>query len=401
MGPQGLIANENLRQHGWRVFRSSTRDRNIPLTGAGRALQRVRIAEALPVLNVYEGVAIPLDERIARAAEAQAVADVARPKAEGLGLGESKSIFFNLVTVTGNPDPVNANDEFFEVGIAPFDGFISELIFNTSIAGVALGYAFRTSAGQSVFSGRDFFVPAPFTPGFAPDYIRQMLEGIISPIMQLTDLRVPVYAGDRIIIAVRETPFFAVGQGLAAGVIGLESMIMGNLSARATVSAYSASAADGARAAREAAANQAKLDIEREKTRRVQIEQEAMTARLHVAANVKAVEQRSPAPAPVPRVVAPKPAPPDGTGKTFVSAWNPSYGMIGYLIPDPPRGGKVNVFDNKYSVFDITGRLTEQGPIVPVRSDQDIPPGAQLSPVRSGMLSNDILAAQLRAMGVL
>ena len=94
---------------------------------------------------------------------------------------------------------------------------------------------------------------------------------------------------------------------------------------------------------------------------------------------------RAPTPPPPPRV-RPAPAePPAGAGQTFVSAWNPSFGSIGYLVPDPPRGGKVNVFDNTYTVWDITGKNVGSGPIIPVASDGDIPPGARISPIRGGV----------------
>jgi len=193
---------------------------------------------------------------------------------------------------------------------------------------------------------------------------------------------------------------------VGAGILGFEGFILARPGSQAASSMFGALTIEARRAATEAAAQSSRFSIEVERTRRAEIEAKA---RVDVAA-IKAapappsggfignpynsillnpqfaptLARQAPRPAPPPRVIPPKPESPEGTGKTFVSAWNPSFGSIGYLIPDPPRGGKVNVFDNRYTIWDISGRNVGQGPIEPIRSDAEIPPGARISPIRGG-----------------
>jgi hypothetical protein len=72
----------------------------------------------------------------------------------------------------------------------------------------------------------------------------------------------------------------------------------------------------------------------------------------------------------------------------------PNENSIGYLVPTPPRGGKVNTFGDEYSVFDITGKLIDRGKVELVRSQDQIPPSSRLSPNIRTTLSPDTRASQ-------
>jgi len=382
-----LVADEALRQHGWRVFRSSWRDRVIPMTGQGAKLQRVKIGEAYPVEGVVEGAAVPIEARGVELVTKSASLERLERLAIGQALGLSKVLYTQIVSVTGNPDPVNSQEETWEIGIAPFDGFITEININQQSVGTGQAFAIRTSAGQTMFQSSQFTTPSPFLTGVEPDLARGHLVSIFQEPLILRHLRLPIYSGDRIIIAIEEPPFFAAGTAMLEGSLVMEAFVSGSLSAAATASMFRAATSQSARASADAANMNARLKIEQEKTRRIQVQNEADLAKIRAIAGARQALARAAPPAAPPRVPTPPRTPLEGEGKTFVSAWNPSFGYIGYLIPDPPRGGRVNVFDNKYSVFDITGKLTEQGPIIPVASDQDIPPGARLSAVTKGVLS--------------
>jgi hypothetical protein len=394
-----LAEDENLRQQGWRVFRSASRDRMIPLVGAGAQLQRIKIGEALPVMGVFEGVALPLEEREAR--HTAKVEEMRRaPDGEDVPTGIMQ--YFTQVLFNTSVGAVNnvPTDDVVVVGVAPFDGWLREFTADPS-GGDASGnrVAVRTSSGGTLFRG---FHQSGLTPGqtqlLSPDFIALdgRGSGLFKP--ELRGGKVPVYAGDQILVVVRNTNGLAALQMRIVVNIGIEAVFLGSVGRRASVANFSAVNAQVIAANRESARQAGMLAIEQEKTRRVELAAQAEAALLAQKLSAVQAAQSARPPVPAPRVTAPKPEPPDGTGKTFVSAWNPSFGVIGYLIPDPPRGGKVNVFDNKYSVFDITGKLIEQGAIEPIRTDADIPPGARLSPVRGGVKSAGMRQDTLEAL---
>lgn len=387
-----LVEDEGLRQRGWRVFRSASRDRIIPLTGAGATLQRIKIAQALPVVGVFEGEAIPIPEREAR--QSVKVEAMRRaPDGEDVPLGIMQ--YFTQVLLNQTAGAVNnvATDEEIVVGVAPFDGWLREFTADPS-GGDASGnrVAVRTSSGGSLFRGfHQAGLAAGITQLLSPDFIALdgRGSGLFKPV--LVGGKVPVYAGDQIKVVLRNTNGLAVN-GMRVWVnIGIEAVFLGSLGRRASQASFSAVNAQVIAANRESARQAGQLAIEQEKTRRIELAASAESALLAQKLAGLQLAQSSRPPSPPPRLPAPKPEPAAGEGKTFVSAWNPSFGSIGYLIPDPPRGGRVNVFDNRYSVFDITGKLIDQGPIEPVASDGDIPAGARISPVRGGVKSPSML----------
>jgi hypothetical protein len=382
-----LAVDERLRLRGWDVFRSSFRDRQIPLTGLGARLQRIRVNEALPVPGVFEGVAIELPER-----EARRVGLVERASRERggedipLGIMQYFStILHNRVVGAVNGVPL---DETFQIAVAPFDGWLREISADGS-AGDFGGFriAVRTSNGGTLFRSFDQKDLALFEEFLEPDFLPFDARGTGNYLIELRGGKVPVYAGDGIFIVLRNTNGKAINQARARVEVGIEAVQVGSLARRVSAGAATLALRKFEAAQREAAVIAGRLAVEQERTRQVALVQRAETERSLLKSSVAKVAQRAPVPVPPPRVIRPPAELPAGSDKTFVSAWNPSYGYIGYLIPDPPRGGKVNVFDNKYSVFDITGKLIEQGPIIPIVSEADIPPGARLSPVRGGTKS--------------
>ena len=382
-----LVQDESLRQQGWRVFRSSWRDRNVPLTSPSKVLQRIKIATAFPVEGVTEGAAAPVDLREA-VSGARAAALLRTAGGEDVALGVMQyfsTILHNRVAGAVNGVPL---DEEFIIGVAPFDGWLKEISADDT-GGDQGGFriAVRTSGGGTLFKGFDQTDLLLFTEFLEPDFLPFDARGTGNYVIDLRNGKVPVYAGDQIVVVLRNTNGKAVNASRARVEIGIEAVTFGSLARRASNANLSLSMSQANAANRAVAADQLRLQIEQEKTRRQVLADQADLAKIQAIAGAKLAAARAPVPAPPPRAVRPPREPLDGEGKTFVSAWNPSFGCIGYLIPDPPRGGKVNVFDNKYSVFDITGKLVEQGQIQPVRTDQDIPPGARLSAVSSGVLS--------------
>jgi len=417
--PMMSAENEALRVKGWRVFRSSSRDRVIPGTGAGAHLQRIKISEALPVEGVFEGVAQPVEARnVAADLRAQAEAK-ARAAAAEIPLGVTRHIVYDLTTQVGNPDPVNFGEETFVIGIAPFDGFLTEMFLQLQGGAVVQGIAFRTTTGQTVFSTRDFSAIVPGFGGAEPDFLMPFDLNVTPAPFQLNRLKVPVYAGEEVFAVVRLGPAFPAGSQIGAGVIGFEGFILARPGSAAAQAQFGSLSAAARQAATEATKWAGMLALEREKTTRATEVERLKTERAAIVsqprqasggfignpyetpritdAMTNAVQRQAPTPPPPPRVVRPPATPPEGTGLTFVSAWNPSFGSIGYLIPDPPRGGKVNVFDSKYTIWDITGKNIGEGQIIPVATDQDIPPGAKISAIRSGVKSQALRADTLEA----
>jgi hypothetical protein len=402
-----LEVNEGLRRQGWRVFRSASRDHVTPMSGPGAKLARIKIGEALPVGGVSEGVATSLEDR--EAADKQRRLDMALAQSESATktLGVTKYLAYRVASLVGNPDPVNTLDEVHVVAIAPFDGFITEL--QTEIAqGVNnSGYAWRTSGGESMFRSTDQTAPAAGRVNLEPDFVSRLSFEWNQVPLVLRNLHMPVFAGEQIYLVIRQQPLTPPGDQVAGGVLGFESFTLARAGSAAAVSAFGALTVESRIAARSAASDASRLALEREKNARMtqvaQLELQLAQAKARgvpavggmmfnpfgqmfdQASALQQLQSRLPAAPPPPRVSRPPATPPEGAGLTFVSAWNPSFGSIGYLIPDPPRGGKVNVFDNRYTIWDISGRNVGQGAIIPVASDEQIPPGARISAVRSGV----------------
>jgi hypothetical protein len=414
-----LERNSELRRHGWRVFRSASRDKLIPSSAVGRVLQRVKIAQAYPVEGVEEGASVSLESRLALQNARSVSAAAAERQASDRPLGVSQYMAYTITTQTGNPDPVNAANEEFVVGLAPFDGFITEAFLELQGGAVAQGMAFRTSGGQTMFTTRDFSAFAPGAPGAEPDMLPVIDLNFNPGVVTLRNLKVPVFSGEQVILVAKLGPAFGVGLQIGAGILGFESFILARPGSAAELSMFGALTVEARRGAREAISNDVKLKIEQERTRREMEKQQGMTARAQIeaaprapagsfqgnptqpfefsASAMRALQSRSAPPPPPPRVPPPPKEPAPGEGLTFVSAWNPSFGSIGYLIPDPPRGGRVNVFDNRYTVWDITGKQVDQGAIIPVPSSGDIPAGARLSAVARGTLSAALAADRVQA----
>jgi hypothetical protein len=399
--------NEALRLKGWSVFRSASRDHLIPLTGSGAALQRIKVAAALPAAGTFEGVALDLSERQARAEQRSLNSAAAERQAVGRPLGVTQYMVFSTDSQGGNPSAIATLDVFTVIGIAPFDGFVTELFLETLSAVTPLGIAIRSSGGATLFRSQGTANSFPTDAEIAPDFISPGGFNVSPAKVTLRNLKMPVFAGEEIIVVARLAPLAAPNLGAVYGVLGFESFILARPGSVAEVSAFGALTVEARRAATEAAANATRVALSREQTARAdiaaraQIEVAKTNAEAHRPASqpgfnpfqplllsesaLTQLASRSPTPAPRPRVSSPPATPPAGEGQTFVSAWNPSFGSIGYLIPDPPRGGRVNVFDNTYTIWDVSGRNVGSGAIIPVASDGDIPPGARISPVRGGV----------------
>lgn len=410
-----LARDEALRVRGWSVFRSASRDHIIPQTGAGAHLLRIKIASALPVVGVMEGVAVPDAERERAAQEREKAVARARAAAEGIPLGVSRHIAYDLVTQVGNPDPVDFGEEEFVIATAPFDGFLTEMFLQLQGGGVVQSIAFRTTSGQTVFATRDF---TPVVPGFGgaePDFLPVPDLNFTPAPFQLQRLKVPVFAGEEVKAVVRLGALFPAGAQIGAGVIGFEGFILARQGSQAAVSQFGALTSAALTAAREAARQSSELAIERERTRRALEVERLRTERaqllvkqaspggrytmnpfnevLTVREGAAALERRAPTPPPAPRLLEAPPEPPSGEGKTFVRAWNPAGGSVGYLVPNPPPGGRVNVFDSRYTIWDASGRMVDSGAIIPVRSDQDIPAGARISRTLGGVRPRGLVPA--------
>lgn len=401
MSRMDLQQDEALRSSGWRVFRSSTRDRVIPSSSAGAALQRVRIASALPVAGVTEGVTLSFEERAALSAARDQVLQKALPTATPRSLGVTQYLNVRLREDVGFGVAGEVTEVERVIGLAPFDGFITELVVMATPSSTLQAYAFRTSGGQTMFRTIDNQPSSPFDENSEPDFMLGLGHIDGSGKYQVQNVKMPVYAGEQIIAAIRHQGVAAIGTDLIVGSIGFEGFVLARQGSAAAVSQFGALTVEARRAATEAASNTSKLAVERERTRRAEAE---ARARVEVA-KLNAESKRSAAqpafnpfqgllvapqaqqalqsrqrvvPPPPPAFAAPS-APAGGEGQTFVQSWMPQSGSIGYLIPDPPRGGRVNVFDNKYTIWDISGQKVGEGAITPVRSDAEIPESARIS----------------------
>jgi len=410
-----LDDNEALRSQGWRVFRSSSRDRVIPASGLGAQLKRIKIHEAFPVASVGVGAeAVGLEERSERARDFAERGAAAVEVGADRPLGLTQYIPFaawrdpNIFAIT------NGVETSTVIGIAPFDGFLSELLF--AVGGVGtMNFAIRSSGGQTMFTAIDDASASALVLSLAPDFTDIVTSIPAGVPTTLRNLRMPVFAGEELTFVSRIPLDPGAGTQLLNGILGFESFVLAPSGTKVAASQFLALTAASREGAREAGTNANRLAVERERTERVRLETESRreVARLAVEARqvgqrnltnpfnnvllsesaLRQLASRSAPRAPAPRVPAPPRVPLEGAGKTFVGAWNPSFGSIGYLIPDPPRGGRVNVFDSKYTIWDISGRNVGSGQIVPVRSDGDIPPGARLSQVARGRAPGGLLPA--------
>lgn len=401
MGRMDLQQDESLRLHGWRVFRSSTRDRVIPSNSAGAALQRVKIGSAIGVAGVTEGVAIAMEERelLARA-RLQAL----QPKESSVQgfVPLSQTFTFSLGNqLLNGAAPGDLVEEIQSIGFAPFTGFLSEFeVYDAELGSPAPGIAIRTSSGLSAFRGAQT-IPAGFAnTDVLPDFIIPVSRILNGPSV-VRRMRVPVAAGDEIYLVFRLPPVAVINGTGVFGTLTLDAAEVALTSRLASASAFAAALARGSQVSRAAIDQAGRLEIERERTRRAEAE---ARARIEVAKS--AAESRRPAAQPAfnpfqgvlvapqaqPQIqsrqrVVPPPPPPfaapaaevSGANQTFVQAWNPSAGSLGYLIPDPPQGGRVNVFDNKYTVWDMFGKKVEEGQVKPVRTQDEIPAEARIS----------------------
>ncbi|MGH8754557.1 MAG: hypothetical protein ACREU0_01735 [Burkholderiales bacterium] len=376
-------ADEALRSKGWSYFRSSTRDRVVPGTGLGAHLSRIKINSAFPVTEVEQGVAISLEERAA--IEARRSVPM---KPLMLGGASPMSATKYLAFLLNFPLAGAAvfHDEQFLIGVAPFDGFVTEIQFISFTGVLSTIFAVRTSGGGTFCASRSNIPVVPGTGPFPPDFFNILRGEIAGPFVPITVLRsnMPVLAGEEIYLITRTDAVVGPLANFVQGVVGVQSSAVEAAVSRrvreSTLLQREARAIERARVELAAAKHQVPVG-EREEERRKAVRvppKFPFGGRVATAVQSRAPQQPTP-----PRVVRAPKAVPEGTGKTFVSSWMPQAGSIGYLIPDPPRGGRVNVFDNKYSVFDITGKLIDQGQIEVIRADWEIPPGARLSANRS------------------
>lgn len=377
--PMDRVANVALRDRGWNVFRSASRDHVVPQVSPGRVLQRIRIAQALPAAGTVEGVAVPLEVRERVATERrESVSRLRGMEDQPLGVMQ----YFSALLHNQAAGAVNgvALDESFVIGIAPFDGWLREVVMDPN-AGDFGGFrvAVRTSSGGTFFRGFDQSGLGAFFEFIGPDFIPTDARGTGQYKVEVRGGKVPVFAGDQIIAVVRNTNGKAANAARIQLLVGVEAVILGSAGSRAAASQFAAAFEASRIANREAAANAGRLAIEQERTRRAELEAQARLELARLAQVRQRVESRETVPPPPRPLEAAPTAGVDGAGKTFVSAWLPNANSIGYLIPDPPRGGKVNVFNDTYSVFDVTGKLVDQGKVELVRSTDQIPPDARVS----------------------
>ena len=386
--------NSALRYAGWNLFRSTSRDHVVPMVSPGRVLQRIRINEAVPVRGVVDDlVAVSLEDRAAVAAAVKErrsrVSD-----SDDIPTGLMKYFPVQIRNQFATPNGVNTDEEFNVITV-PFDGYLKEFIANRN--GSDTGgqmVAIRTSSGGTLF--RSFWLPRTAFPlvSSEPDFVNFDDFGTGVYNVELRGGHIPVFAGDIITAVLRNTIGTAAEGARLFFTIGIESVILGSAGSRASMSAFRASASQSATAARAAQASADKLAIEREKTRRLELEIQgklALADKLGTRSKVETTKAPPPPPAPYAESTV---SPTDGAGKTFVSAWMPNENSIGYLVPTPPRGGKVNTFGDEYSVFDITGKLIDRGKVELIRSQDQIPPASRLSPNLRTTLSPDTRLSQ-------
>lgn len=393
--------NRALRDQGWRVFRSSTRDHLVPVTGLGRTLQRIVFARVLPDPTVREGIALSTEEqaqqaRLREGAFKELTATVDQP------LGIMKYIHFDVTNQDAGVLLGAPTDSEIEVGVAPFDGWLREVLLDGSNSGATLPHvAIRTSGGGTFFQSFSQNVSPDTTSFLEPDFVRLNTAQIQDRRVILRGGKVPVFAGERIFVVLRDINQTAAFILRVVGSVGFEAVILARAGSAAAQSQFLALIGEERAATRLASAQATAVQIEsirlaqeREKTERAKVAAQAaqVTPRsstfdvfnpfqqvLTLESAQPTVQRAASPPPPAPRVIPPKPAPPEGAGKTFVPAWVPTTGSIGYLIPEPKAGQRVTVFDNKFTVWDVTGRAVSSGPVEMVSAAQGIPEGSRVS----------------------
>lgn len=398
--------NRALKGNGWNLFRSSTRDHLVPLVAIGRQTIGLRIREALPVAGVLVGadVALSAEERAARSSRTEASLSRAR---EDLGRGAVESVE-RSIAMTFAPEkqfaPVSVFDEETSlIGFAPADGYIDEVEFILrATGGVLTGFAIRTESGESAFRG---FVQGNVSIGdLLPDFLPL---GATQTYQRVANLRVPVLTGERVFIVVKMNALVAVNSLLLTGSVTVKIPVtVPRLDLSVGLNAGAVSSQVSTAATRQSLVLSQALAIEQERTRRSRVEFEAKVKIAEAAAEARRpasvpmsnpfqqlllqestarmLQQREPPPPPPPRVLPPPPTPAEGAGKTFVPAWLPSVGAIGYLIPTPSRTERVTVFDNRYTIWSVTGAKVKEGLVEMIRSEAGIPPEARISRELSG-----------------
>jgi len=388
----------------------------IPVTGSGRTLQRIALKAVLPVAGVGEGVVLSAEERAAIAAmQASRRAGVGTGEAQPLGIMQ----YLHFTVSNTNPglvlgDPV---DSEHIIGVAPFDGWMREVLLDGTLSGATLpSVAIRTSSGGTWFrSFEDGQFPIT-TEFLEPDFGRLNFPFPTGQRVELRGGKVPVYAGDQILVTLRDQNATPAGVLFVAGYIGFESVVLARPGTQAATSQFLALNTAAINAARDQASNAGRLALEREKTKRAALEAEARVKVAQLALETKraasvpmanpfnrvAVSQRGQQlqqarqPVTVPQPAFGSEAPPStsGKGKTFVSAWMPNQNSIGYLIPDPPPGGKVNVFGDTYTIWSASGQNLGQGKVELVRNESEIPAESRVSRNLGVSLSPEIKAQQ-------
>lgn len=377
--PLDLIPNAMLKARGWTVFRSSSRDRLIPLTSLSSVAQRIRLNDVVAPEGVGVGEAVLSEADVKARLEAeQAVTIRLRNKVQqgSQSMGVRQEVQTNIPTL-GGPGIVIGENRFL-VMTAPSDGWVVSVAHN--FGGNQNRLALRTTSGRTFFIGRGGSNNVGNTPALDPDFTEL---ATVAPNWGTENVRIPVLAGEDITAV-----FDSVAATPDTQHIGFVKLIFEY--AVGGVSQSDAFGADfgevriamrqQAEQASRLASDQLRLEIERERTRRAQIEAQAKAAALNrIPAAAPKVASRAPVqPPPLFASEAPT-AEGGGKGKTFVSAWMPSNGYVGYYIPDPPPGGKVNVFDGRYTIWDVGGRNVGSGPVEWVRQDQQLQEGTRIS----------------------
>jgi len=374
-----LVPNAQLKARGLMVFRSSSRDRLIPLTSLRSVAQRIRLNEAAPAAGVGVGEAVLSEAEIKARQEAQQEVTVRlRNKVQqgAQSMGVRQEVQTNIPTV-GGPGIVIGENRFL-VFTAPSDGWVVSVAHN--FGGNQNRLALRTTSGRTFFIGRGGSNNVGNTPNLDPDFTEL---ATVAPNWGTENVRIPVLAGEDITAV-----FDSVAATPDTQHIGFVKLIFEY--AVGGVSQSDAFGADfgevriamrqQAEQASRLANDQLRLEIERERTRRAQIEAAARASRVaELPQAAPKVKSRAPVQPPPLFVSEPPTAEGGGKGKTFVSAWMPSNGYVGYYIPDPPAGGRVNVFDGRYTIWDVSGRNVGSGPVEWVRQDQQLQEGTRIS----------------------
>lgn len=397
-----LEENEALRLRMWSVFRPGIRDHVVPMTSLGRVWQRFQVREAWGVPSAEQAIAAavvagaassgaraaavgaPVGEAavgaaapaVARAGVAAAVAArspeerarareererALRPRVaeEGPVLRQTQYLYFEL-----NSDPVtvaNVEDQVHEIGVAPYDGFLTEVVIEEFGSSGERLVALRTESGQSFATATSNIAYGNPWLDPRPDFFdaERLAQTFVVGGRSVLRSNVPVRAGERIYLVMRLAGLPLGGTMTVTGMVGVEAARAVGVGAAAV----------------------------RQTVREQQVEVERIVRR--VVQRVPVVEE---VPVAVPverggRVVPPRPAlrlgppapPAGGEGLTFVEAWMPQAGAIGYLVPTPPPGARVNVFGDRFTIWDGSGRKVSEGTVQVVRSEQDIPEGARRS----------------------